>query len=87
MKRTTISLPDEVWEALRREAGRRRVSQSEVVREVLSRQFGFDGRRRRIPFAAIGSSGRADLAERTEEIIREEILPAVEEDAFGGRRR
>jgi Arc/MetJ-type ribon-helix-helix transcriptional regulator len=40
MKRTTITLPDDVFEAAEREAKRRRTSVSEVVREAVAKTLG-----------------------------------------------
>lgn len=57
MKRTTISLPDELAAALEREAGRRRVSVSQVAREALEARLGWSASvPRDLPFAAIGAS-------------------------------
>ena len=42
MKRTTISLPDDVAAALEREASRRRVSISQVAREAIEARLGWD---------------------------------------------
>jgi predicted transcriptional regulator len=75
MKRTTISLPDELATALQREARRRRVSVSEVARQALSEHLGLDGRKRHLPFVALGRSGYSDTAERMEEILAEEWDP------------
>jgi predicted transcriptional regulator len=68
MKRTTISLPDDLAAALEREARRRRVSVSHVAREALAERLG-SGRRapREIPFAGIGRSGYHDTARNFEE--------------------
>lgn len=43
MKRTTITLPDELAAAVEREAHRRRVSLFAVVREALVAHVGFAG--------------------------------------------
>jgi Arc/MetJ-type ribon-helix-helix transcriptional regulator len=76
MKRTTISLPEELATAVEREARRRRVSVSEIARRALAAHLGMDGsKRRRLPFAALGSSGQPDVAERIEEILAEEWDP------------
>ena len=42
MKRTTVSLPDELASAVAREAERRRTSVSEVTREALLAHLGID---------------------------------------------
>jgi Arc/MetJ-type ribon-helix-helix transcriptional regulator len=73
MKRTTITLPDELAGALEREAHRRRLSVSEVTREALTAHLGLstDGPRR-IPFAALGASGHRTTARDLEEILATE---------------
>lgn len=54
MKRTTISLSDELAERLLREAQRQQTSVSEVARRLLSQAFlGTRERPRRIPWAGI----------------------------------
>ena len=73
MKRTTISLPDRVADALAREARRRRVPVSLVAREALEASLGLkDGERRRIPFLGIGHSGRRTNARNFDELLRAE---------------
>jgi Arc/MetJ-type ribon-helix-helix transcriptional regulator len=73
MKRTTISLPDDLAVAVEREARRRRVSISEVARQALAEHLGRDGStRRRLPFAAVGRSGSGDAARDMEEILARE---------------
>jgi hypothetical protein len=73
MQRTTLSLPDEVLRALKREARRRDTSVSEVARDVLMKHFGLgDGGPRELPFVALGRSGYHDTSERIEEILDEE---------------
>ena len=71
MKRTTISLPDDLAAALERETRRRHTSASAVAREALSRYLGLseDGEPRKLPFAALGRSGRHDTSEKVEEIL------------------
>lgn len=76
MKRTTISLPDDLALAAEREARRRRVSVSELARQALAEHLGLNGAvRRPLPFAALGRSGRRDTAERLEELLGEEWTP------------
>ncbi len=73
MKRTTISLTDEVASALTREARRRGVSASEIAREALSAHLGMNGDEpREIPFAGIVNSGQPSIARDIEEIIERE---------------
>ena len=53
MKRTTVTLTDELAVALEREAGRLRVSASQVTRDALAAHLGVGGEGvRPIPFAA-----------------------------------
>jgi Arc/MetJ-type ribon-helix-helix transcriptional regulator len=76
MKRTTITLPDELATALRREAHRRRLSVSHVVREALSAQLGLASETpRELPFAALGRSGHRTTAGDFEEILAAEWSP------------
>jgi Arc/MetJ-type ribon-helix-helix transcriptional regulator len=77
MKRTTISLPDELAVAIEREARRRRVSMSEVARQAIAEHLGLNGASRRtLPFTALGRSGHRDTAERLEELLDREWTPA-----------
>ena len=71
MKRTTIKLPDELDQRLRHEARRRGTTISEVTREAIVKHLG--GPRRQLLAAAAGRSGRRDISERIEEILREEL--------------
>lgn len=73
MKRTTITLPEELATAVEREAHRRRVSLSQVVREALAAQVGHVGDGpRQLPFAALGDSGHRTTARDFEEILAAE---------------
>jgi Arc/MetJ-type ribon-helix-helix transcriptional regulator len=73
MKRTTVSLPDDLAAATEREARRRRTSVSEVVREALEARLGRKpGEKRELPFIGIGHSGYATTSEDVEEILRRE---------------
>jgi len=73
MRRTTISLPEEVATGLEREARRRRIPVSQLAREAIEAHLGRpDGERRTIRFAALGRSGHHDTAEKTEEILEAE---------------
>ncbi len=54
MKRTTITLSDELAELVEREAQRQRASVSEVIRQLLSQAFvGSEEQPRQIPWAGI----------------------------------
>jgi predicted transcriptional regulator len=73
MKRTTISLPDDMAKALDREARRRGTSVSAIAREALADRLHLRaGEVRELPFVALGRSGRHDTARRAEEILAEE---------------
>jgi Ribbon-helix-helix protein, copG family len=73
MKRTTVSLPDDLAGALEREARRRNVSASAVARDALASHLGLAGDvPRDVPFAAIGRSGRRRTARDMEDLIARE---------------
>lgn len=58
MKRTTISLPDDLAAALEREAGRRRVSISQVAREAIEVRLGWgEEGPGKIPFVGMIDTG------------------------------
>ena len=69
MKRTTISLPDDLALAVAREARRRSSSVSEVTREALAAHLGLAEGVRSLPFANLGHSGTRDTARRIDELI------------------
>lgn len=71
MKRTTVKLSDDLDARLRHEAARRGVTISDLTREAIEALLG--GKRRRLGAAAAGHSGRSDISERVEEIIRAEL--------------
>lgn len=73
MKRTTVKLPDELDARLRHEAERRQTTISEVTRSALEAYLGQQRGRRRLGAAAAGRSGRRDVSERIEEILRSEV--------------
>ena len=72
MKRTTISLPDELASAAAREARRRSTSVSEIAREALAAHLGLAAGQRSLPFANLGHSGVNDTASRMEELMARE---------------
>jgi Ribbon-helix-helix protein, copG family len=85
MKRTTISLPDDVAAALEREARRRRVPVSQVAREAIEARLGWDeGGPRAIPFEAIGdSAGGANLSEYIDsDAFTNEYAHWIQDNAF-----
>jgi hypothetical protein len=71
MKRTTIKLPDDLDLKLRLEAKRRGSTISEVTREAIAEHLG--GSPRRLRGAKAGRSGRSDVSERIEQILRAEL--------------
>lgn len=71
VRRTTVKIPDDLDTRLRHEAQRRGTTMAEVTRAALEEHLGA-GKRRRLDAAAAGRSGRSDISERIEEIIREE---------------
>jgi predicted transcriptional regulator len=73
MKRTTISLPDELAAALEQEARRRRTSVWEIAREAIEARLSrTSSGRRRLPFAALGRSGRTNTARDIQDLIQSE---------------
>lgn len=73
MKRTTLTLTDELALVLEREARRHDTSVSQIARAALSEHFGLSGQRPPRPrFPILGHSGGADTSERIEEILAEE---------------
>jgi Arc/MetJ-type ribon-helix-helix transcriptional regulator len=72
MKRTTISLPDDLARAVEREARRRDTSASDVVRVALVAHLGVGAKRMPLPFFDLGRSGRSDTSSRIDEILAEE---------------
>ena len=72
MKRTTISLPDDLATAIDREARRRRVSVSQIAREAIEARLGRNATARKLPFAALGRSGYRSTARDIESILKAE---------------
>jgi predicted transcriptional regulator len=74
MKRTTISLPDDVADALAREARRRAVPASAIARDALTSYFnlGTASDHRVLPFAGVGHSGHRTTARDMEELLAAE---------------
>ena len=84
MKRTTISLSDELAAALGREARRRRVPVSQVAREAIEARLGLsDEGPRDIPFIGIIDSGQPGLAEYIDSNeFKEEYADWITRDAL-----
>ena len=72
MRRTTIFAEDAVLDALLAIARRRGVPLAQVTREALAAYVARQrARRRPLTLAGIGRSGRRDVAERAEELLKE----------------
>jgi len=76
MKRATVKLPDELDARLRREAERRSTTVSDLTRQAIESLLGAPRGRRRLLAAGAGRSGRSDVSERIEEILRSEVTPS-----------
>jgi hypothetical protein len=74
MRRTTISLPDDLADALDREARRRSLPASAIARDALSDYLGIGrvGEQRAVPFAAVGRSGPNTTGRDLEELLDRE---------------
>lgn len=86
MKRTTISLPDDLASALGREAERRRVSVSQIAREAIEARLGWPDPGRDIPLIGMFDSGGAHgaLSEYIDsDEFKTEYVDWIEADAFG----
>ena len=70
MRRTTVSLPDELAQALDREARRRHASASEVTRTALAQHLGLaQSEPRELAFADLGRSGHHSTARDMERLL------------------
>ncbi|MFI5004865.1 MAG: CopG family transcriptional regulator [Solirubrobacterales bacterium] len=70
MKRTTLSLPDDLADALTREARRRSTSASAVARDALASHLKIAPTEARpLPFAALGRSGHRTTGRDMEELL------------------
>jgi metal-responsive CopG/Arc/MetJ family transcriptional regulator len=73
MKRTTISLPDDLAQALNREARRQHSSASEVTRTALAQHLGLaQNKPRELAFADLGRSGHRTTARDMEQLLEQE---------------
>ena len=73
MKRTSISLPDDVAQALDREAQRQRSTVSEIARTAIANHLGLiEGEPRKLAFASVGRSGHRTTARDMEELLEAE---------------
>ena len=72
MRRTTVFADDEVLDALLAMARRRGVTLAQITREALAAYVSrHRGKRRRLSLVGIGRSGRSDVAERAEDLLKE----------------
>ncbi|TMF90050.1 MAG: CopG family transcriptional regulator [Chloroflexi bacterium] len=71
MRRTTVKLPDDLDTRLRHEAERRGITVSELTREAIETHLVGATARRRL--GKPGRSGRSDVSQRIEEILRSEL--------------
>lgn len=73
MKRTTVSLPDDLAWRLEQEAKQHETSASEIVRQALTRHFGIaPDAPRRLPFASLGHYEGRYRARDMEQILEDE---------------
>jgi predicted transcriptional regulator len=84
MRRTTISLPDDVATALQREARRRRVPVSQVAREAIEARLGLSEEGpRNLPFIGVAESRDSEWSAATsEEYLARFWADDIERDAF-----
>ena len=79
MKRTTITITDEVALALEREMARKGTSASAVIRTALTAYLGLNNETPRLlPFAKLGDSGHKHTARDAEEILSHEWTHAID---------
>ena len=79
-RRTTLILPEALDARLRQEAARRGITVSDLTREAIAAHLGVaeDGAAapaRSLSFSGAGGSGRSDISERIEELLRAELGP------------
>ena len=81
MQRTTISLPDDLAAALKREAKRLRVPVSQVAREAIETRLRRVPGKPRFPFIGlIRGEGQTDVSSRIDEILAAGWADAIERD-------
>jgi hypothetical protein len=66
--KTTIYLPDDLRERVKRAAAERQISEAEVIRAAIAQFTSEEPPRPRLP---LFSSGSGDLAERVDELLAE----------------
>jgi predicted transcriptional regulator len=73
MKRTTVSLPDDLAQALEREARRQHSSASAIARTALAQHLKVDqSEPRPLGFADVGRSGHRSTARDMEQLLEQE---------------
>lgn len=81
MKRITITLTDDLGATVEREARRRKVSISQVVRDAPETRFEFAGLPRKLSFEALGSSGEGSTTARDfEDVLTSDWARQIERD-------
>jgi len=73
MRRRTVTLPDDLDARLRRDAARRGVTVSELVRGAIETYLDAPIASGRLLAAGAGASGRSDISERIEAILADEF--------------
>lgn len=88
MRRTTISLPDDLADALEREARRLRLPVSRVAREAIEAYLGLaPGRDRELSFIGIADHVEPETrAADLDSFLDDRWADDIEADAFTGRR-
>lgn len=77
MKRTTVTLPDDLAARLHHEAARRGVTVSELTRQAIESFLHAPNWRRHLHASGAGASGRPDISQRIEEILASEVRPSL----------
>ena len=81
MRRTTVSLPDDVARIAEREARRRETSLSELVRQALVEHLHLaPGTPRALPFADLGHSGHRTTARDAEAVLDQDWAEDIMRD-------
>lgn len=83
MKRTTITLTEELAARLGRDAHQKRTSSSEIVRRALEQYFGLTNGKREIPFAGIARSREPIDASKVHEMLAESWADDIQKSMEG----
>jgi hypothetical protein len=89
MKRTTVKLPEDLDAQLRAEAERRNTTVSALTRQAIDAFLNGGPRDARFPFIGMFRSGGANMGSRVDEILENEVIPALvaEHESFSTRDR